>query len=112
MILVLIKSKFSLYKCFKKFLDCLYIMKSILVIVVKKAVCLVLPYLGAISLKVRTKIRNAVKEALNYCKRQVIFKSKRKLSNMFTFKDWVPYNLVSGLVYEHTCGRSNSSYYG
>ena len=71
-----------------------------------------LPYLGAISLKVRTKIRNAVKETLNYFKRQVIFKSKRKLSNMFTFKDWVPYNLVSGLVYEHTCGRWNSSYYG
>ena len=31
---------------------------------------------------------------------------------MFRFKDRVPYDLVSGVVYEYTCGRCNSSYYG
>ena len=87
-------------------------MKPILVTVVKKPLRLVLPYLGVISLKARTKIRNAMKENLNCCKRQVIFKSKRRLSNMFRFKDWVPYDFVSGLVYEYTCGRCSSSYYG
>ena len=30
---------------------------------------------------------------------------------MFRFKDRVPYDLVSGVVYEYTCGRFNSSYY-
>ena len=30
---------------------------------------------------------------------------------MFRFKDCIPYDLVSGVVYEYTCGRCNSSYY-
>ena len=53
-----------------------------------------------------------MKNTLNHCKLQVIFKNERKLSNMFRFKDRVPYDLVSGVVYEYTCGRCNSSYYG
>ena len=31
---------------------------------------------------------------------------------MFRFKDRVPYDLVSCVVYEYICGRCNSSYYG
>ena len=42
----------------------------------------------------------------------MIFKSGSKLSNMFRFKDRVPYDLVSGVVHEYTCGTCNSSYYG
>ena len=30
---------------------------------------------------------------------------------MFRFKDRVPYNLVSGVLYECACGRCSSSYY-
>ena len=77
----------------------------------KKPLHLVWPYLGPISLQDRTKIRKA-RNTLNCCNFQIIFKSERKLSNMFRFKDCVPYDLVSGVVYEYTCGRSNSSYYG
>ena len=28
------------------------------------------------------------------------------------FKDYLPFDLVSGVVYKNTCGRCNSSYYG
>ena len=73
---------------------------------------LVLPYLGLTSLQVRTKIRNTMKGTLNCCKLQVIFKSEKKLSNMFIFKACIPYDLVSGVVYEYTCGRCNFCYYG
>ena len=90
----------------------LHIIKPTVARVEKKALHLVLPYLEPISLQVRTKIRKAMKSTLNCCKLQTIFKSKRKLSNMFRFKDSVPYDLVSGVVYEYTCGRCNSSYYG
>ena len=31
---------------------------------------------------------------------------------MFRFKDLEPYDLVPGVVYEYTCARWNSSYYG
>ena len=98
--------------CFKKFLDRLHLIKPTLARVEKKPLHLVLPYLGPISLQVRTKIRNAMKNTLNHCKLQVIFKNERKLSNMFRFKDRVPYDLVSGVVHEYTCGTCNSSCYG
>ena len=88
----------------------LHIIKPTLATVKKKPLGLVLSYLGPISLQVRTKIRNAVKSTLN-CKLQFIFKSERKPSNIFRFKDRVPYDLVSGVVYEYTCGRYNFSYY-
>ena len=86
-------------QAFKKFLDRLHIIKPTLVTVEKKLLRLVLPYLGPTSLQVRTKIRNAMKGTLNCCKLQVIFKSRRKLSNMFRFKDRVAYDLVSGVRY-------------
>ena len=76
----------------------------------KKHLCLVLPLLGSISPQVRSKIRNAVKGSLNCCKLQTILKSERKFSNMFKFKDCVPCDLVSGVVYEYACGRYNSPY--
>ena len=31
---------------------------------------------------------------------------------MLRFKDRVPYDLVTGVVYECTCGKCNLSYYG
>ena len=35
-----------------------------------------------------------------------------KLSNAFCFKDRLPFDLVSGVVYKYTCDRCNSTYYG
>ena len=54
-------------KC-HKFLDRLLMIKLILATVEKKLLRLVLPSLGSISLQVRTKIRNAMKDTLNCCK--------------------------------------------
>ena len=96
----------------KKFLNRLHMIKPTLATVEEKPLHLVLPYLGPISLQVRTKIINATRWVLNCCKLQVIFKSERKLSNMFRLKDYVPYDLVSGAVYEYTCGRCNFCYFG
>ena len=86
-------------KCFKKFLDRLHI-KNYFSNSGKKPLGLVLPYLGPIYLQARIKIRNAMKD--------IMFKH---YANMFRFKDRVPYVLVSGVVYECTCGSCNSSYY-
>ena len=52
-----------------------------------------------------------MKGTVNCCKLQLIFQSKRKLSNMSRFKGCVPYDLVSGVVYQYMCGRCKSSYY-
>ena len=77
----------------------------------KKTLILSLPYLGNISLQTRTKLRKSFKGILNCCKLQIAFKRQRKLA-VFWFKDRLPFDLVSGVVYKYTCGRWNSSYYG
>ena len=51
------------------------------------------------------------KGILNCCKLQIVFKSQRKLANVFPIKDRLPFGLVSGVAYKYTCGRCNSSYY-
>ena len=78
----------------------------------KKTLILSLPYLGDISLQTRTKLRKSFKGILNCCKLQIVFKSQRKLADVFQFKDCLSFDLVSGVVYKYTCGRCNYSYYG
>ena len=41
-----------------------------------------------------------------------IFKSQRKVSNVFRFKDRLPSDLVSGVVYKYMWGSCNSTCYG
>ena len=49
---------------------------------------------------------------MNCCKVQIVFKSQRIFSSKFRFKEPLPYDLMSKVVYKYTCGRCNSSYYG
>ena len=76
----------------------------------KKTLILSLSCLGDISLQSRTKLRKSFKSILNCCKLQTVFKNQEKLANVFRFKDRLPLDLVSGVVYKYTCGRCNSSY--
>ena len=41
-----------------------------------------------------------------------MFKNKTRLGNNFHFKDWIPRDLTSGVVYKFKCGLCNDSYYG
>ena len=41
-----------------------------------------------------------------------MFKSKTRLGNKFQFKDQIPKDLNSGIVYKFQCGHCNESYYG
>ena len=99
-------------KCFKMVINKLVIKHPQVTTVEKKTLILSLPYLGDVSLQTRTKLRKSFKGILNCCKLQIVFKSQRKLVNVFRFKDRLPFELVSGVVYKYTCGRCNSSYYG
>ena len=73
---------------------------------------LVLPYLGSISLQTRTKLKKSLKNILNCCKLQIVFKNKTRLGNNFHFKDQIPKDLTSGVVYKFHSGLCNESYYG
>ena len=55
--------------------------------VLKKELTFVLPYLGKLSLDLRTKVREMIDRNLPYCKLKVIFRSKCRLNTLFHFKD-------------------------
>ena len=99
-------------KCFKKFMDSIHVVKETTQTVEKKPLVLVLPYLGSISLQTRTKLKKSLKNILNCCKLQIVFKDKTRLGNNFHFKDQIPKDLTSGVVYKFQCGLCNESYYG
>ena len=110
---VFLKSRYPLSfidNCFKTFVDELVIKHPQLITVEKKTLCLSFPYLGETSLQTRTKLRKSLKGLPNPCKLQIVFESQSKLSNVVRFKDRLPSDLVSGVVYKYTCGRCNSTY--
>ena len=90
----------------------MFIKSSQLITVEKKTLFLSLPYLGEISLQTRSSLRNSLKGLLNSCKLQTVFKSQRKLSNVFRFKGCLPSDLVSRVVHKYTCDRCDSTYSG
>ena len=71
-----------------------------------------LPYLGKLSLQIRTRINRIMKNKLPYCNIRFVFQTKCKISNFFTFEDKIPSFLRSGIVYKFQCGSCNATYYG
>ena len=98
--------------CFKKVIDNVLTESPVKLTVEKCLLILPLPFLGDISLLLRTKLRKSFKNILNYCKVQIVFKSQRCLSSLFRFKEPLPDDLMSKVVYKYTCGRCSCSYYG
>ena len=100
-------------KCFKTFLDRLYLKRPQVLTAEKKTfLTRVLPFLGELLLKTKTKLQKILKRTLGCCKIQLVFKNQINLSNVFRFKDRLPYNLVPCDVYKFQCGRCNACYYG
>ena len=77
-------------KCFKTFLDQLYLKRPPVLTAEKKALKLVLPFFGALSLQIRTKLQKILERTLGCCKIQKVFKNQINLSNVFRFKDRLP----------------------
>ena len=90
----------------------MHVVKETTLTVEKKPLVLVLPYLGSISLQTRTKLKKSLKNILNCSKLQIVFKNKSTLGNKFYFKDQIPKDLISGVVYKFQCGLYNESYFG
>ena len=98
-------------KCFKTFLDWLYLKRPQVLTDEKKTLTLVPPFLGKLSLQTRTKLQKVLKRTLSCSKIKIVFKNQINLSNVFPFKDRLPYHLMSCVVYKFQCGRCNASYY-
>ena len=71
---------------------------------VEKTLILSLPHLD-VFLQTRTKLKKSLKGILNCCTLQIVFKSQRKLTNVFLSKDRASFDLVSVVVYIHVEGE-------
>ena len=91
-------------------MDNIDVVKETTLTVEKKALVLVLPYLGSTSLQTRTKLKKSLKHILNCYKLQIVVKNKTRLGNHFHFKDQIPKDLTSAVVYKFQCGLCNESY--
>ena len=63
-------------------------------------------------MQTRTKLQQALKDVLVCCKPEIVYKCQTRLSHSFRYKDPIPKDLISGVVYKFQCGLCNESYYG
>ena len=94
--------------CFKTFLNRIYVPKRILTTVPKKYILIFLSFLVQFSVNLRSRLYNCFKKkTLPQCTIKVIFQSKNCLSNLFRFKDSIPKELCSHIVYKFLCSNCN-----
>ena len=52
-----------------------------------------------------------MKDILDCCKLQIVFKNKTRLGNNFHSKDWIPKDVISDVAYKFQCVLCSESYY-
>ena len=74
---------------------------------------MVLPFLGTTSWTVKNSLIRSFRKIVPFaCSLKIVFKTNRRLSSCFTFKDKFPKSLMSGVIYKYTCAGCNLSYIG
>ena len=73
---------------------------------------IVLPFLRTTSWKVKNDLMRTFKKNVPFSNLKVVFKTGKRLSSFFPFKDKFPKSLTSGVIYQYTCAKCNLSYVG
>ena len=87
----------------------LYVTRPIKDALNKKQILILLPFLGAQSFLVSKQLQSCIR---NYCSLTIAFQSKTKLSILFHFKDIIPKEINSYLLYKFMGSSCNATYYG
>ena len=96
----------------KTFLNKLYVPKKVYLTAPKKELLIILPFLGTMSSNLKRKLQTCFRNSLPQCNIKIILKSTNRLSSLFRFKDAIPKELQSHLIYKFSCSSCNASYYG
>ena len=100
-------------KCIKIFFEKMSTPKQIISTVSKKELRICLPFMGIDSFKIRKDLLRFAKDYLpGYCKLQIIFSSQNRLGDYFKFKDKIPLQCRSYILYRFLCNKCNLVYYG
>ena len=103
---------FFIDKCIKLFLDKIFIAKQAVLTVPQKELSICLPFLGKQSLEPKSKLQKFVYKYYPQCKIKVIFKCNDRLRCFLRFKDKIPLNVRSHLLYKYSCNSCNAIYIG
>ena len=95
----------------KQFLQKLYVTKVVQDTATKKQLLIVLPFLDAQSFLVRKRLQSYIRNTIPCCSLRVAFQSKTRLTSLFHFKDVIPKEISSHLVYKFACSCCNAAYY-
>ena len=103
---------FFIDRCIKKFLDKLFVKKATENSQQKKEVIFPMVFLGKITLQVKKKLQSSFKELCPGLKLKIVLSSPNRLRSGFLFKDRLPREMDSMLLYKFTCGVCNCTYIG
>ena len=78
----------------------------------KKEVRISLPYLGVISIQLMKRLRDIYRTCYPELKLNVVFNSKRRFKSGFLFKDVIPKDISSLVIYKYKCGVCTDTYIG
>jgi hypothetical protein len=106
--------KFFIDRCVKTFLDKMISppLKVQTPTVSKLLIPIVLPYTGNHGIQIRQQLHKLFSSAFPQVQLRVIFTPICRLSNFFHFKDRIPLNLRSHVVYQFECQCCNALYLG
>ena len=78
----------------------------------KSRITCCLPFLGNRSFRIRNNINKLIKDHYRDIQVQFIFKSTKRVSSLFRYKDRIPTLVCSNVVYKFSCSGCNATYYG
>ena len=99
-------------RCIFRFFNKLYEKKPLTPSEPKKEFVIILPFLGTTSLRIKNELQRTFKKIIPTCSLKIVFKTSRRLSSCFVFKDKFPKSLLSGVIYKFSCTKCNLSYIG
>lgn len=97
--------------CILGFLNKMFSKKSVVTTVPQKEIRVVLPYLGKHSLDLRHKLKRLL-STVGRCKLKFVFSTTKRLRNILHFKDRIPLDLHSCVIYKFRCKSCDAFYIG
>ena len=98
--------------CIQRFLNKMFVKKAIVDTVPQREYSIVLPYLGPLSDRVQKRIKNVFQKLIPVGKISIIFGTQRRISHFLKFKDVIPHDYDSHIIYQFKCPCCIAGYIG
>ena len=89
----------------RTFLNRLYVSKQVYLTAPKIELLIILPFFGIMPSNLKQKLQTFIQNSLPQSNNKVILKLTKQLSSLFCFKDVIPKELRSHLLYNFSCSK-------